>query len=293
MRQKFALNATVIVPTYNRSSLLGFTLQALTQQTIPAKEFEVIVVDDGSSDNTREVVDRYRSLLNLHYYYQEDRGYRVSSARNIGIRQASGDICIFIDSGVMPGPTLVEEHIKSYTTESAIALIGYVYGFDQDNAYSDHLQNLIDVTDAGKTINHFEANDLFSDIRDPYYNRYEDQLENLPAPWIFYWTCNASALRRDLLEIGMFDECFDGIWGCEDAELAYRLFKHGCSMKLNRNATAVHFPHFKDAETKFRNTARNRIYFHGKHGSVETKMLVQLIGSDCIDLNERLLIYSE
>lgn len=290
---KQTLSATVIIPTYNRSQLLRYTLQALTRQTLTADAFEVIVVDDGSNDNTLEVVDEFRPLLNLRYYYQEDRGYCVSSARNIGIRHATGDICIFVDSGVIPGPELVEEHIASYDAGSSIALIGYVYGFDQDNAYGKHLENLIDVHDPGKTIHYFRTHGIFQDIREAHYERYQDWIEDLPAPWVFYWTCNASALREDLLAIGLFDENFDGVWGCEDNELAYRLSKHGCALKLNRNASAIHFPHHKDSETKFKNTRRNRIYFHGKHGVLETKIFMQTVDSDCTDLNERFLALSE
>ena len=77
---------SVIIPTYNRSTLLKKTLDSLSIQSLNNDQYEVIVVDDGSSDNTAVIVDSFKTKLNISYYFQEDRGFRVAKARNIGIK---------------------------------------------------------------------------------------------------------------------------------------------------------------------------------------------------------------
>jgi glycosyltransferase involved in cell wall biosynthesis len=84
------MKISVIIPTYNRASFLEKTIESVLNQT---KEVdELIVIDDGSSDNTQEIVKKY----NIKYIYQENNG--VSSARNCGIKNAKNDWICFLDS---------------------------------------------------------------------------------------------------------------------------------------------------------------------------------------------------
>jgi glycosyltransferase involved in cell wall biosynthesis len=100
MKNQNDLTVSVIIPTYNRSQLLSYTLDSLVQQDLPKDRFEVVVGDDGSSDDTRQVVGKYEALMNVKYAFQEDKGYRPGSARNKAISISEGDICLFIDSSV-------------------------------------------------------------------------------------------------------------------------------------------------------------------------------------------------
>jgi glycosyltransferase involved in cell wall biosynthesis len=79
---------SVIIPTYNRRDELRQTLEALAAQEFPAAEFEVIVADDGSSDDSAEVAASFDGPLRLKYVWQEDLGHRCAAARNFGARQA-------------------------------------------------------------------------------------------------------------------------------------------------------------------------------------------------------------
>ena len=81
---------SVVIPTYNRAHLIGETIQSVLCQTF--RDFETIIVDDGSNDNTREVVSRFP----VKYFYQENSG--VSAARNTGIKLSSGQYIAFLDS---------------------------------------------------------------------------------------------------------------------------------------------------------------------------------------------------
>jgi glycosyltransferase involved in cell wall biosynthesis len=84
---------SVIIPTYNRASLLSRSVRSVLQQTYP--DWELLVIDDGSTDNTAEFI---RSLNDkrIHYYYKKNGG--VSSARNLGLAKAKGEYVAFLDS---------------------------------------------------------------------------------------------------------------------------------------------------------------------------------------------------
>ena len=88
---------SIIVPTYNRAHLISHTLDSVRNQDF--KNFELIIVDDGSNDNTKSIIENYiynYELKNFHYYYKnnEERG----AARNYGISKASGKWITFLDS---------------------------------------------------------------------------------------------------------------------------------------------------------------------------------------------------
>ncbi|MBU0568087.1 glycosyltransferase [bacterium] len=83
---------TVIIPTYNRASFLASTVESVLSQDYP--DFEVLVIDDGSTDRTREAIKPYLSKIN--YLCQEHKG--VSAARNHGIKLAEGEYIAFLDS---------------------------------------------------------------------------------------------------------------------------------------------------------------------------------------------------
>jgi glycosyltransferase involved in cell wall biosynthesis len=87
---------SVIIPTYNRSNRLIKTLESVARQSLPPGE--VIVVDDGSTDATRQAVDSFRNIstLNLRYHFQSNSG--PGAARNTGIEKASGNYLAFLDS---------------------------------------------------------------------------------------------------------------------------------------------------------------------------------------------------
>jgi glycosyltransferase involved in cell wall biosynthesis len=285
---------SVIIPTYNRAQLLNYTLRSLEQQTLPANKFEVIVADDGSGDNTREIVERFKGRMNIKYVFQEDEGYRPASARNMGIMASEANICLFLDSGVMADEHCLKAHMDLHKdTDSPVAIIGYVYGFDQEGADSDTLEALINVESAAQTIRQFKQGDLITDVRDPFYRKYNDRIEDMPAPWVYFWTCNVSARRQDLIEIGMFDENYNGNWGCEDNDLAIRLQQRGIKIVLNRKAASIHYPHDKDMSVKAAQGYINCQYMHRKFNTLETALFlenyIQNVTNESVDINELIL----
>ncbi|CAA9296376.1 MAG: hypothetical protein AVDCRST_MAG56-5061 [uncultured Cytophagales bacterium] len=288
------LGISVIVPTYNRSRLLDFTLHSLAIQNLPKSCFEVLVVDDGSSDNTREVVENYQNHLNIRYYFQEDKGYRPGSARNIGIMNASSNLCMLVDSGVLLGSDCVGSHLRFHTeTGQNVALLGYVYGLYDDTYSRNQLEKMIDPYLPTESIAKLKADKISPDIREKQYQKYNDTIFDLPAPWVMFLSCNVSVNRDRLIEVGMFDEKFDGRWGCEDNDLGFRLHKHGTKIMLCRDAEAVHFPHDGDTAAKVQQGYNNCIYFNSKHQTEETNLFLkhykEIAISESIDINEIIL----
>jgi len=265
---------SVVIPTYNRAHLLEKTLASIERQTLARGAIDVVVVDDGSSDDTKAVVTSFERTLALKYVYQADLGFRVARARNLGIKLAEGDVCVFIDAGVVLDPGCLTAHLDAHRRrEEPLALIGYVLGFSQDTQNAAALQRLV-VTHANEAI--FDAlarQPEHLDPREPVYRDCDDDLAALPAPWVLFWTCHVSVGRAALLDVGGFDEHYAS-WGCEDVDLGLALFEAGVRFELCRGARAFHYPHPKSREENVRSSAANRRYLHSKYGLRATELLL-------------------
>jgi len=115
---------SVIIPTYNRAHLVGRAIRSVLNQTY--QDFEIIVVDDGSTDNTEEVVKSFNDPRIRYIRHEKNRG--GSAARNTGIRAARGEYIAFLDSDDEWLPTKLEKQIELLETAPAIGAVysGYV-----------------------------------------------------------------------------------------------------------------------------------------------------------------------
>lgn len=286
-KSNYRYDVSVIIPTYNRDKLLTYSLDSLTLQNLGKNRYEVIVADDGSTDNTRDVVKQYEGKMNIKYLFQEDKGYRPASARNMGIRAAEGRICIFIDSSVILHTNCLQEHLRYYAAnETSAAAIGYVYGFDHNEKSEEVLKKLVVLGDPDGSIQRLADYPVYLDVRDQHYVRYNDKIDDLPAPWYYFWTCHVSVPREELINIGLFDESFDGRWGSEDNDLAYRLHRNGVKISLLRTAEAIHYPHGKDKAERQKEGYQNCAYFHSKFQTIETQMFYETyMNNEFVDIN--------
>ncbi|HEY2379365.1 MAG TPA: glycosyltransferase family 2 protein [Gemmatimonadaceae bacterium] len=98
---------TVVIPTYNRSAIVGSAIESALKQTY--RDLECVVVDDGSSDDTRAVVESYGPRV--RYIYQENAG--VTAARNLAIRHARGEFLAFLDSDDLWRPWRIESQVAA------------------------------------------------------------------------------------------------------------------------------------------------------------------------------------
>jgi glucosyl-dolichyl phosphate glucuronosyltransferase len=112
----------VIIPTRNRSDLIVSALHSLTKQTLPANAFETIVVDNGSTDNTAEIVQSYQSILsNLRYFFEPGPG--LHAGRHRGMLEAKGDVLVFADDDIEAFPTWLTS-IADIFQDPGVAMAG-------------------------------------------------------------------------------------------------------------------------------------------------------------------------
>jgi glycosyltransferase involved in cell wall biosynthesis len=113
---------SIIIPTYKRGRLLNYVLDALTVQTI--KDFEVLMVVKPSGDGTEQIIERYSEKLKTKTIIQT-HGY-VTDALNLGLKNTTGKIIVFLDDDAIPSPNFIQSHILSYSTPNIGGVAGDV-----------------------------------------------------------------------------------------------------------------------------------------------------------------------
>lgn len=174
---------SVIIPTFNREKFVTLALDSVLSQSF--SDYEIIVIDDGSTDNTRTALDPYRKRI--RYIYQKNSG--VSGARNAGIREAKGEWIAFLDSDDEWAPNYLAtqmEHAREFPC--AIA----------------HLTNAVTLFPGGRRSEHFEEIQLLKRL-----GRQSCVMFEKPFSLILdhsHWFLQSSIMLRDvLLQTGLFD----------------------------------------------------------------------------------------
>lgn len=275
--------ATIIIPTYNRRELLKITLASLAEQNISLNSFEVIVVDDGSNDDSFGVCLDYCKKLNLLYIYQTDLGFRAGRARNLGIKVASANICIFIDSGIYVGEDFVARHVEMHNRYPSIAVVGEVLGFAREENIDKSIRHAYQELGVSGSIKYLE--NIAPDVRSEFYLSINYDLMSVPAPWLIFWSGNVSIRKADLIEIGFFDEKIEG-WGGEDLDVGYGLQKLGVQFVVGKGIYGVHFPHEKSDSENLKSSLENYKYLAEKHSD---KVFLMIEHMDYIQINKSLM----
>ena len=236
---------SIVIPTHNQKEILARTLDYLILQDYPKDQYEIIVVDDGSRDGTKEMVkSKTRPEIGLRYLYQKQRGPHF--ARNLGIAKAQGEIVVFVDSDIFAPPNFISEHVKSH------------------EAFGD-------VVVSGPTVRTGNVDNVFADINR---RKIKKLLFDFSGPSLI--TSNLSVKRTFLVRVGGFDEEFTG-FGWHDWELGLRLRKLGLKAKRNINAIACHYkkkidlPDLPALCEKKRQQGRNAVLYYKKHPDLRVK----------------------
>jgi glycosyltransferase involved in cell wall biosynthesis len=216
---------SVLIPTYNRAETLAKTLRALADQHNFAPEFEVLVIDDGSTDQTAEQVRRLQQQypVPLHYFYQHNQ--KQGRARNFGARNASGRMLLFLGDDTVPRKDFLAAHHRTHEQQgsyssgtSRMAVIGYT-------TWPDNYRRTRFLEYIGEQGWQFG----FSLIKN----------EN-DVPFNFFYTSNLSLAREFFLKAGGFDESFHE-YGWEDIELSLRLKNLGMRLVYCPEALTHHY----------------------------------------------------
>ena len=198
MRDNKPRAISVIIPTYNRSSALLWCLEHLETQTF--RNFDVVIVDDGSSDDTAGAVAHYKlsSSLRILYVHQENGG--PAKARNTAVRVASSPICLLIGDDILASPHMVECHLDFHHEQSELAACGL--GLTRWETRRQELTPFM---------RYFEQVQF----------AYTDLSLGTQPDWRHFYTSNLS-VKTELLRRYLFDERYPKA-AMEDVELAYRI----------------------------------------------------------------------
>lgn len=210
------MKISLVVPTYNRLESLKRVLTGLEQQQdVPLSDFEVIVISDGSTDDTNEYLQTVNTTLNLLPLIQQNGG--AAAARNNGINHARGELVLFLDDDVFPTPRLIAEHLETHRLQScAVAVLGPML-----------------------TPNDFEMAPWVLWEQAMLEKQYEAMREGKWEPTARqFFTGNTSLPRQYLVEQGGFDTQFRR---AEDVELAYRMATAGLKFIFHEKAVGYHY----------------------------------------------------
>ncbi|MDM5335843.1 glycosyltransferase [Fictibacillus enclensis] len=261
---------TVIIPVYNQAYPLALTLDGFVQQTLSKDCFQLIIIDDGSTEPIGSVVEAYKDRLNIKLYVTPNQGRAV--ARNIGISHVEKGLLVFCDADRIPRSRFLEEHLNTHLAHPASVVIGqvremYVSQAEQRREYiTSHLYS-----------NQFCKIPQYCNLVYSLYNDDGSTMAN--CPWISSFSGNMSLDKALIDKVGKFDEEFTH-WGFEHFELGYRLHKNGFPFIYQREATNVHLAHSRDAhsyKTALKNSHR---YFVKKHpDSTVQSLLAFMLGT--------------
>lgn len=196
---------SVIVPVYNGEGIIETCLRALADQSWPKSDYEVIVVNDGSTDNTPEILEK----LDVTVVTQERQG--PAAARNAGIATAKGDVVLLTDADCAPDPAWIENMVRPLSDPEIVGTRGI---------YRTRQRELVA---------------RFAQIE------YEEKYEKLKKDkYIDFIDTSSAGYRKDVIfGAGGFSTAFTEASN-EDPDLSYRLAKKGYKLVLNADAVVYH-----------------------------------------------------
>lgn len=213
------MKVSVLVTTYNSSVYLKRVLEGYLRQSV--MPFEIIVADDGSSDNTAAVVSCVAKCapFPIKHIWHEDLGFRAAKIRNEGVKAATGDYIVFTDGDCIPHPSFVEDHIYhaacGYFVQGKRMLVGQE--LSRQYCGASWLENVWYCLTGRMSGAHHLI-------------RARSTVRLVGTGMRGIRSCNMGLLKKDVLAINGFDESFVG-WGREDSDFAFRLTLYGLKRK--------------------------------------------------------------
>ncbi|MFD3257366.1 glycosyltransferase [Paenibacillus lentus] len=259
------MKASIVILAYNQQEIVKVCLSSLSRQSLmEGDSFEVVLVDNGSTDGTGEMVGQLAVDYPLIYRYipRTEQSSRAAS-RNQGIVGASGDVVIFLDGDQIAAPGFIAEHLRVHRFADDKLVIGFRRYLEQGTICKDRM-----VT---RLFGEAELLPFEEDERLWLMERFSENAGAFRTAWHLFFSCNISVRRDRLMEVGMFNDEFQG-WGLEDSELGYRLEQAGGSFVFNKKALAYHVHHPSEFnEDRYAGWQANLQHFISRHPSFEVE----------------------
>lgn len=285
------MKASIIIPSYNSKERLYYNLLSLNNQDYDFNEFEVVVVDNGSTDDTISMLMSFMNQAKFKLKFarlEKNRG--IACGRNAAIKMSEGDILIFHDSDMIAPKDFVRRHLGDHEEKNIVVcgiswkrIISFYYQELENKG--EGYKGLIKLKSAPIKIEKApilderliltgEYMDYAFDLEEDFIKevkgileKYDGDLSKYALPWRLFITNNASVEREKVMNVGMFDESIVA-YGFEDYDLGIRLFKSGCKFMFDKDILNIHQEHpsnirideFKD-NIRYICNKYNSIYF--------------------------------
>jgi len=248
------MKLSVIIPTFTRSSILLKNLTALETQKLDKKSYEVIVINDGSLDDTAQVLREFKekTSLTMRVFTLSDNG--LSCARNLGIKKAKGEIILLLNDDVMPADEhFLEKHLETVRPDIA------VQGRIEWHPELERTELMTFLSPSGPLFDYTGIKNAKN------------------CNWRYFFATNMSIYRK-WFDLEKFDEQHP--LGHEDIELGYRLSKHDLRVEYAPHICAYHHhahANFEEYLSKRMKRRPSYLYLTKKHPELRRSRAKQFI----------------
>jgi glycosyltransferase involved in cell wall biosynthesis len=288
---------SLIIPTYNKCHRLKYLVESLSIQKADFP-FEIILVDDGSSDKTRELIESYLHRVDIQYIYQSNGGR--SHARNRGLAEATGEYVVFIDDDMILPEYFLQSHYNALLENPGSLIHGRIWNlpflsffkdpatgvlFEHIPKTNSNLDNIRKYLIDLDVVHH--QGDLEKQRRTYPFEKYLKEIYDRKISQLEFLMCtggNFSCPREALLDVKGFSEDLDFEWGAEDLELGYKLKQNHIGFVFAELAFNYHISHYRMTYEK---ELRNSIsLFYSKYRDPVIQALPELLLRKYANLDE-------
>lgn len=289
---------SVVMPTFNKATYLRRTLMSWQNQRFD--DYEIVLVDDGSTDPTPAVLAEFADVLPLRVVAAPHAGR--SAARNRALEMARGSTIVFTDDDRIVEPNFLSEHLAAGQLYDVV--IGWQRGVLvelrkdcvlsptqirglasarptwQLAAAEAEVVELLSAEDVRTDQALVEAlafdDDWFARFVQPVVSDYGADISSCGLAWMFGTTGNMSVRKERLVEVGGFDATLTG-WGLEDTELHYRLARAGASTYVCHRAINYHQNHPRQESQLMHEWVENALRMFRKHPTLDVALYLRLV----------------
>lgn len=216
-------DCTLVISTYNSPEALEMVLLSVMSQSVLPKE--IIISDDGSTNETKELIDKFRDKfsINIFHLWHEDKGFRKTSILNQAICKSTSEYLIQIDGDIIIHKHFVKNHL--HNAEKGFFIEGSRVWLNKDVTRKSQKLKRINFSWYSQGIKN-RLNAMYIPFLTPFFQKKSSDLKYA----IDTRGCNMSFWKRDIEKVNGYNEDLTG-WGREDSELAVRLVNAGVAKK--------------------------------------------------------------